>query len=113
MKKERIKMKSGAKPAAALIGGAVAMFFVGFFQFLAEVSAAIKPYLTIHPGIGPLSGKVLFGYLLGLIAFYLTYRMLKKKKNIDITKYFYLFIVALIIASLLVFVPFTDLLLGE
>ena len=106
-------VRSASNPAAALIGGAVAIFFVGFFQFLAEASSDIKPFLTVHSGIGPLSGKVLYGYAIGLAAYFLAYHFLKNKKNIDISRYFYAFVIILIIASLLVFVPFTDLLLGK
>ena len=113
MKKIKEATKSVVKPAAALIGGAVAIFFVGFFQFLAEASKDIKPFLTVHSGIGPLSGKVLYGYALGLVAYFLAYHFLKNKRNIDISRYFYAFVIILIIASLLVFVPFTNLLLGK
>src|SRR3989344_6383750 len=113
MKKIKEATKSAAKPAAATIGGAVAIFFVGFFQFLAEASKDIKPFLTVHSGIGPLSGKVLYGYALGLVAYFLAYHFLKNKKNIDISRYFYFFVIALVVASLLVFVPFTNLLLGK
>ena len=112
-KKSIDSIRSAAKPAAAMIGGAVAIFFVGFFQFLAEASKDIKPFLTVHSGIGPLSGKVLYGYALGLVAYFLAYHFLKNKRNIDISRYFYAFVIILIIASLLVFVPFTDLLLGK
>src|SRR3989338_6153540 len=105
MKKIKEATKSAAKPAAALIGGAVAIFFVGFFQLLAEASKDIKPFLTVHSGIGSLSGKVLYGYAIVLAAYFLAYHFLKNKKNIDISRYFYAFIIILIIASLLVFVP--------
>ena len=113
MKKIKEATKSSTKPAAAMIGGAVAIFFVGFFQFLAEASSDIKPFLTVHSGIGPLSGKVLYGYALGLAAYFVAYHFLKNKKDIDISRYFYAFIIILIISSLLVFVPVTNLLLGK
>lgn len=101
-----------AKPAAALVGGAVAVLLIGLLQLLAEAAPGIKPFLTVDSGIGPLSGKVLIGYLLGFVAYFIARRLLDKK-NTDLTRYLYAFVAALIIASLLVFIPFTNILLGS
>ncbi|HLC68040.1 MAG TPA: hypothetical protein VJI12_04135 [archaeon] len=103
--------RNDVKPAAALAGASVAIFFVGFLQFLTEAAPGIKPFLTLNAGIGPLSGKVFLAYLIGLVVFILAKKMLKDK-NVDITKYYHLLIASLVIASLLSLTPFTGILLG-
>lgn len=58
----------GAIIAAAFVGTAVVPVAIGVLHFLSEISPFVKKFLTLHTGIGPYSGKVLFGYLAGLLA---------------------------------------------
>ena len=52
---------------ALFFGVAAVPVAIGIFHISAEVSPAVKSFLTLHAGIGPYSGKVLFGYLTGLL----------------------------------------------
>lgn len=98
---------------AGFIGSGMAIFFIGFFQLLAEASEAVKAALTIHSGIGPLSGKVMYGYSLGLVVFLIAYAILRNKTNARIQNYVYFLILMLILGTLFSYTPFTDFLLGK
>lgn len=62
---EQKETRRSAVVAGAFIGTAAAPVAIGFFHVLAETFPAAKSFLTLHDGIGPYSGKVLFGYLAG------------------------------------------------
>ena len=90
------------KFVAAMIGGAAAPFFVSLFMVLAEELAAFKQLMNLYPPVGPLSGKVLFGYLAGLAVCLLVRRALgerERKSPVAIC------IALIVLACLLLFLP--------
>ena len=93
-----------AKPIAAILGGAAAIFCIGLFAFIAEYSGAFKALLTISSSIGPLSGKVLFGYLAGLAVFLAATKLLGSKER-EPKRSLWLLIILTIISCALVLLP--------
>lgn len=57
----------GAGVAAAFLGTAAVPVAIGCLHVLSDAYSGVNAFLTLHTGIGPYSGKVLFGYLAGLL----------------------------------------------
>ncbi|MDO8558284.1 MAG: hypothetical protein Q7S09_03810 [bacterium] len=96
---------------AVFIGASVALVMIGVFNLLADVSPKIKIFLTLNKAVGPWSGKVVFGYLAGAIAWFLAWTFLRGKDG-NITRWFWIFFAALVIGTSLVFTPFLHVLIG-
>ena len=90
----------------------ISILSIGILNLLSEASKQIKDFLTLNKGIGPYSGKVLFGILIGVIVAIL-YNKYAKESKFEIVKWTYVLIIVLVIACLLVFTPFIHLILGE
>ena len=73
-------MTSNKKVISIMIFGALSLIAIGILNLLAEASTQIKDFLTLNKGIGPYSGKVLLGLIIGLIAWSISYLVLKEKK---------------------------------
>jgi hypothetical protein len=108
-----VKGKRIGPAIAAMLGSGFGIFFLGLFQLWAEADESIKKVLLIHEGVGPLSGKVLYGYALGFLVFLVAYAIFRKKQTGKIEPYLYIFIILLLLGSLFTFVPFTDMILGK
>lgn len=58
---------AGVAASAGFVGTAVVPVAIGALHLLSEISASAKTFLTLHTGIGPYSGKLFFGYLVGFL----------------------------------------------
>lgn len=83
---------------------------IGILNFLSEASKQIKDFLTLNKTIGPYSGKVLYGIIIGLLIAIIYYYRTKDSK-IELKKWVIFLTVSVIISCLLVFTPFLDLIL--
>ncbi|OGL74075.1 hypothetical protein A3F28_02595 [Candidatus Uhrbacteria bacterium RIFCSPHIGHO2_12_FULL_57_11] len=99
--------------AAAFIGTSAAILAIGLLNVWSEFSTEIKTRLTLHAGIGPYSGKVLFGLLIGGAVWILADVLLLRMKNGNIVRWTFFFTLAVGAGMLMVFTPFLRLLLGE
>lgn len=95
------------KAARIMISSGITLISIGILNILAELSAKIKTFLTLNKAIGPYSGKILFGILIGAAICLLIHN---KNKEVNLNKVFKFFIIALLIATLFVFTPFIKLL---
>jgi hypothetical protein len=72
-----------AKPegpiAAAIIAGGIGAAALGLFTTLAEASEGVKDWLQWSDAVGPLSGKVLMGVLVWLVAWVVLHLALRSK----------------------------------
>jgi hypothetical protein len=65
--------------AAAIIAGGIGAAALGFFPTLAEASEGVKDWLQWSDAVGPLSGKVLMGVLVWLVAWAILHLALRNK----------------------------------
>ena len=86
------------------------MLSIGVLNFLSEASSKIKNFLTINKVIGPYSGKVIYGIILGIIIAVIYYYR-TKESNLEIKNYLLFLVICLTLGCLLVFTPFLDLIL--
>lgn len=89
---------------AAFVGTAVAPVAIGALHVASEVSPFVKKMLTLHAGIGPYSGKVLFGYLAGLLAA-ATWKLVAGRIAGSAGSWFAVLFVGLVAGTALVFTP--------
>jgi len=66
--------------AAAVLAGGIGAFGLGLATTLAEASPAISAALNIYPPVGPLSGKVLVGVVIWLVAWLILGSMWRGKE---------------------------------
>ncbi len=97
---------------AVFIGASAALVMIGIFNLLADISPRIKTFLTLSKPVGPWSGKVLFGYLVGFAVWFIA-RLLCRKHDGNIVPWFWVFFAALVVGTLLVFTPFLHVLIGK
>ena len=90
----------------------LSLLFIGILNLLAESSNKIKTFLILNKAIGPYSGKVLYGILIALVLS-LIYYYLSKDSKFDIKKWTLFLFIILVIACLLIFTPFIDLVLNK
>ncbi|MEK6973723.1 MAG: hypothetical protein AABW41_00540 [Nanoarchaeota archaeon] len=81
---------------------------IGLLNLLSVMSKKIKDLLALNKAIGPYSGKVILGILIGLL-FALLYYSLAKDNKINFKKWNIFFVVSLLIGLLLIFTPFLEL----
>lgn len=79
MKSEISSLKFGPGAAAMLAAG-IGSFSVGLFTVLAEISPAIKTFLTWVPQVGALSGKTGMAMILFLVTWLVLGTALKNSK---------------------------------
>ena len=101
--------KNSGKAVAAFLGASAALLSIGLLNVWTIVDAGVKKFLTFHSGIGPYSGKTWVGFLVGFIVFAIAYFMLKDREELNVSTWLYVFIACLVIATLLVFAPFLEL----
>lgn len=90
----------------------LSMLSIGILNFLSQASSVFKDFLTLNKVIGPYSGKVLYGLLIGVIIAFLYYK--NTKESVLKTKNWIIFIlICITIASLLIFTPFINFILGD
>jgi hypothetical protein len=65
--------------AAAIIAGGIGAAALGLFTPLAEASEGVKDWLQWSDAVGPLSGKVLMGVLVWLVAWAILHLALRNK----------------------------------
>jgi hypothetical protein len=65
--------------AAAVIAGGIGAAALGLFTTLAEASEGVKDWLQWSDAVGPLSGKVLMGVLVWLVAWAILHAVLRNK----------------------------------
>jgi hypothetical protein len=65
--------------AAAIIAGGIGVAALGLFTTLAEASEGVKDWLQWSDAVGPLSGKVLMGVLVWLVAWAILHLALRNK----------------------------------
>jgi hypothetical protein len=65
--------------AAAIIAGGIGAAALGLFTTLAEASEGVKDWLQWSDAVGPLSGKVLMGVLVWLVAWAILHLALRNK----------------------------------
>jgi hypothetical protein len=65
--------------AAAIIAGGIGAAALGLFTTLAEASEGVKDWLQWSDAVGPLSGKVLMGVLVWLVAWAILHAVLRNK----------------------------------
>jgi hypothetical protein len=65
--------------AAAIIAGGIGVATLGLFTTLAEASEGVKDWLQWSDAVGPLSGKVLMGVLVWLVAWAILHLALRNK----------------------------------
>ncbi|OHA47947.1 MAG: hypothetical protein A2806_02640 [Candidatus Terrybacteria bacterium RIFCSPHIGHO2_01_FULL_48_17] len=108
------ELPANAKPQggilAAVLGAVTAILSIGAFHIVAEANDGFKNFLKLHEGVGPLSGKVVFGYIAGLVIFAIAFGLLHKKKRVNIVFLFFVLLTALMLGTLFVFTPFVKLL---
>ena len=100
------------KTIAVFIGASVALVMIGVFNLLADISPGIKKFLTLSKPVGPWSGKVLFGYLAGVVACGIALAFFRKHDG-NIVPWFWVFVASLAVGTLLVFTPFLHALIGK
>ena len=103
-------MTNNKKVISIIIFGAFSLLAIGISNLLAEAFKQFKDFLTLNNSIGSYSGKVLFGLIIGLIAWSISSLILKEKEH-NLNSWFIFLIICLIIAILLVFTPFLHLIL--
>jgi hypothetical protein len=59
-------VKSEGPIVAALLAMGAGVMVYGIFVVLTEISTNFKTFLTLNDGVGPLSGKTIFGVLVWL-----------------------------------------------
>lgn len=96
------------KIKSAYVFASLSILGIGLLNLLSVVSKKIKEFLTLNKAIGPYSGKVLFGILIGLLFAFLYYSLAKDNK-INLKKWNIFFVVSLLIGLLLIFTPFLEL----
>jgi hypothetical protein len=101
-----IKAKGGI--IAVFLGAIATIISIGVFQIIAHGSKAFKGLLALHKGVGPLSGKVVFGYALGLTTFALAYQFLKNKRDFNPYSWLIFLLFALLLGSLFTYTPFVE-----
>jgi len=95
---------------AVFVGASAALLAIGLFNVLSEASKPVKDFMTISTALGPWSGKVVYGYLAGVLAWFVSWLICRKHAG-NLVGWFAFFVISLIIATLLVFSPFVHLLL--
>lgn len=90
--------------AAAILAGGIGGTFYGLLIVLVEASPAIKKLLTLSNGVGPLSGKTIFGVIGWLVA-WVVLGQLWKGKNVDLNKVWTATLALIVLSLLLTFPP--------
>jgi len=102
--RERSEASYEAIVPGVFLGAAVVPVVIGCLHVLAEVSPKAKSFLTLHAGIGPYSGKVLFGYLAGLLAA-LLWPLVGRRVGHSARAWLAVFLGGLLLGTALVFTP--------
>lgn len=101
-----------AKVFAAPWAAGVSIVLIGLLHLCAEASLTAKGLLKIWPAMGPLSGKVLVSYIVGILVYVLLLRKAGKKEEEAgrlqscIMRAFTIVLVALVVGTLFCFEPF-------
>jgi len=101
---------NNGRAASIIISSGITLISIGILNILAEASENIKSFLTLNQSVGPYSGKILFGILIGVLMWLIINPNLKNK-NVNLDKVFNFLIIALLLATLFVFTPFIELIL--
>jgi len=96
-----------------MLSGSVAIVGIGVLHLLAEGSEAAKKALTFYAPMGPLSGKVVISYVVGLILFFLLKNAWAEKNFPNLRTWLYIVIGAVLLGFLFTFTPFVHFVLGE
>jgi|SRR3989344_7640719 len=100
------------KTIAVFVGASVALVMIGVLNLLADIFPRIKTFLTLNTAVGPWSGKVVFGYLAGIVACSIAWTVCRKHDG-NIVVWFWIFVASLTAGTLLVFTPFLHALIGK
>ncbi len=94
--------------AAAILAGGIGAFGLGLMTTISEASTAFSTTLNLYRPVGPLSGKVLGGIIIWVIAWLVLGNMWSKREvNFrSVTTWAFVF---LLLGLLLTFPPFFDL----
>ncbi len=103
--------KRTGKPVAALIAGTISIITIGILHLLAESNDMVHDFLPFIKPMGGLSGKITIAYSLGILSYFIL-RPFLKNKNLSIKKWFYIFVLSILLASLFVYTPFVKLIVG-
>ena len=95
--------------AAAVLAAGTGAFLMAFFALLADKSAAIKSSMIFYKPTGPLSGVTTCGLIVWLVAWFILHARWKNR-NLAMGRVGTAALVLLLLAVLLTFPPFGDLL---
>ena len=98
--------------AAAILAAGLGCFALALLAFAGDASKAIAHRLTLYVPTGPLSGVTTLAIVVWLAAWFLGHR-LWHSKTVAIRRAALASLVLVILAFLLTFPPFEDLLLGK
>lgn len=98
-------VKSDGPIVVALFAMGVGVVAYGMFVLLSEFSASFKTFLTLNEGVGPLSGKTIFGVLVWLVTWAVLHLTLRKTA-LDLWRAFRISLVMVGISVLFTFPTF-------
>ncbi|MBI2873775.1 MAG: hypothetical protein HYY09_01685 [Firmicutes bacterium] len=98
--------------AAALLAAGIGSLALGLITILAEVSEAIKNFLTFYQVVGPLSGKTTLAVVAWIIVWGVL-NMFWKNKQVDFGKAFIATLITVGLGLLGTFPPFFTLFASE
>ncbi|MBI3160634.1 MAG: hypothetical protein HYZ26_13635 [Chloroflexi bacterium] len=107
MTTKEVKLMTTGPAAAAMIGSGIGALVMGLMTTGAELSAALKTFLTWTAPVGPLSGKTGMAIIAWLIAWALL-NTFWKGKDVSIDKAFRVTLALIAVGVLFTFPPFFE-----
>jgi hypothetical protein len=89
---------------AGLLAAVIGLLALAIANIAATADAALARAITLHTGIGPYSGKELISWVAWLVSWFGLHLALRKRE-LDLTRWFGIFMVGLLLAVLLVWPP--------
>jgi hypothetical protein len=100
---EPLRFPSGAI-VAGLLAAVIGLLALAISNIAATGDAGFKTAITLHTGIGPYSGKELISWTAWIASWFVLHFALRKKE-LDLQRWFGIFMVGLLVAVLLVWPP--------
>ena len=89
---------------AALLAAMIGLLVLGAVNIYSIVDAGFNKAITLNAGIGPYSGKEVF-WLTGWFLSWIILHFAVRKKTLNLRKWFGVFMVGMLVATLLVWPP--------
>jgi hypothetical protein len=117
---KKLQIKTNGRAVAALLSGMIGLLVMGIINIGTEASASFNTWvlnvgqlwIPNAAGIGPYSGKETFMLIAWLGSWGLLHLTLRKR-NVNVKIAAITFIAGLALATLFVYIPFIDFLLGK